>query len=149
MKRKYSRRARREEKSSYCACPCCESAGSLVELLARYLTRACCRSRYGDVQDNSESAINVLLDSTRAAAKGKTTKMDNWADRRPTNVSDVARVLVDLAGELAGWHSSTSLLALIGVAFFCSSSAHRQVRHVHRANRSDIVLLCSTGHDQI
>ena len=54
------------------------------------------------MQTNSESAINILLDLTRAAASGKKeVKMDDWAIRYPTNVLDVARVLVDLAGPLS------------------------------------------------
>ncbi|GAA6027212.1 hypothetical protein JCM8097_002489 [Rhodosporidiobolus ruineniae] len=51
---------------------------------------------YGPAESNSESAINILLDSVRAAAGGKSTKMDDWATRYPTHVEDIARVLVDL-----------------------------------------------------
>lgn len=55
---------------------------------------------YGDVQYNAESAITILLDVVLDVAKGeKEVKMDAWALRRPTNVADVARVLVALAGE--------------------------------------------------
>ncbi|KAK4053208.1 hypothetical protein OIO90_003982 [Microbotryomycetes sp. JL221] len=56
---------------------------------------------YGQVESNDESAINVLVDSVRQAAKGKQISMDDWAHRRPTNVVDVARVLVDLSGTLS------------------------------------------------
>ncbi|KAK4700520.1 hypothetical protein P7C70_g5723, partial [Phenoliferia sp. Uapishka_3] len=72
---------------------------------------------YGEVENNAESAINILLDITRQAASGeKQIKMDHWAIRvrppikepglnltdivllqYPTNVADVARVLVDIA----------------------------------------------------
>ncbi|GAA5978718.1 hypothetical protein JCM11641_006153 [Rhodosporidiobolus odoratus] len=52
---------------------------------------------YGPAESNSESAINTLLDATRNAATGKSVKMDNWATRYPTNVSDIARVLVELS----------------------------------------------------
>lgn len=50
---------------------------------------------------NGESAVNVLIDVVRDAAAGKACKMDAWATRYPTNVVDVARVLVDLASELS------------------------------------------------
>ncbi|KAK4047979.1 hypothetical protein OIV83_005013 [Microbotryomycetes sp. JL201] len=52
---------------------------------------------YGQVTSNDESAINILVDSVRKAAAGEKVKMDDWALRRPTNVADVARVLVDLS----------------------------------------------------
>ncbi|BGP16101.1 hypothetical protein JCM10213_007520 [Rhodosporidiobolus nylandii] len=56
---------------------------------------------YGEAESNSESAINTLLDATRNAASGKPVKMDKekkkWATRYPTNVTDIARVLVDLS----------------------------------------------------
>jgi S-adenosylmethionine synthetase len=55
---------------------------------------------YGDVKYNAESAITILLDVVLEVSKGeKEVKMDAWALRRPTNVADVARVLVALAGE--------------------------------------------------
>ncbi|GAA5858796.1 hypothetical protein JCM5353_000209 [Sporobolomyces roseus] len=53
---------------------------------------------YGASPENSESAINVLLDAVRRSADKKTTTMmDDWATRFPTNTADVARVLIDLA----------------------------------------------------
>ncbi|BGP39999.1 hypothetical protein JCM10450v2_003979 [Rhodotorula kratochvilovae] len=52
---------------------------------------------YGKAESHSESAINTLVDSVRKAGNGQQVKMDDWATRFPTNVSDVARVLVDLA----------------------------------------------------
>ncbi|BGP24566.1 dTDP-4-dehydrorhamnose reductase [Rhodotorula toruloides] len=54
---------------------------------------------YGKAEKHSESAINVLVDSVRKAAAGQPVKMDDWATRYPTNVTDVARVLVDLAAK--------------------------------------------------
>ncbi|KAI5474950.1 dTDP-4-dehydrorhamnose reductase [Pseudohyphozyma bogoriensis] len=52
---------------------------------------------YGEVETNSESAVNILLDITRRAAKEGGVTMDHWAMRYPTNVADVARVLVDVS----------------------------------------------------
>ncbi|TNY20496.1 RmlD-like substrate binding domain-containing protein [Rhodotorula diobovata] len=52
---------------------------------------------YGKAESHSESAINTLVDAVRKAAGGQQVKMDDWATRYPTNVADVARVLVDLA----------------------------------------------------
>jgi S-adenosylmethionine synthetase len=51
---------------------------------------------YGDVEENSESAVNVLLDVVWNKA-GKRTEMDAWSVRYPTNTADVARVLRDVA----------------------------------------------------
>ena len=43
----------------------------------------------------------MLLDAVKDSIdKGKRTKMDDWATRYPTNTTDVARVLIDLAGAL-------------------------------------------------
>lgn len=47
---------------------------------------------------NSESAVNVLLDALWKSQKEQV-KMDDWAIRYPTNVADVARVLVDIASQ--------------------------------------------------
>lgn len=58
-------------------------------------------NRYGKAESHSESAINTLVDAVRKAAGGQQVKMDDWATRYPTNVADVARVLVDLAGARA------------------------------------------------
>ena len=40
-------------------------------------------SRYGEVERNDESAVNILLDITRQAASGakKEVRMDHWAIR--------------------------------------------------------------------
>lgn len=48
---------------------------------------------YGPVTQNSESAINILIDVVRAR---KEVKMDDWSTRYPTHVQDVARVLLDI-----------------------------------------------------
>merc|ERR1711939_29431 len=52
---------------------------------------------YGKAHENAESAVNILLDNILMAPKDKKAKMDNWATRYPTNVEDVANVLVQLA----------------------------------------------------
>ena len=53
---------------------------------------------YGEADNNSESAINVLLDSVRKAQeKDVQIQMDDWAQRYPTNTEDVARVIQDIA----------------------------------------------------
>lgn len=49
--------------------------------------------RYGPVEENSESAVNILIDVVKAR---KQVKMDDWSPRYPTNVQDVARVLLDI-----------------------------------------------------
>ncbi|GAA5939407.1 hypothetical protein JCM1841_006614 [Sporobolomyces salmonicolor] len=54
---------------------------------------------YGPASTPDESSINVLLEITRSAAQGKSVKMDNWATRYPTCVTDIGRVLVDLAAK--------------------------------------------------
>ncbi|KAK9898772.1 NAD(P)-binding protein [Cystobasidium minutum MCA 4210] len=48
---------------------------------------------YGKASPNSESAINILIDVVKAQKPGK---MDDWSPRYPTNVADVARVLLDI-----------------------------------------------------
>ncbi|KAG1133466.1 hypothetical protein G6F42_001400 [Rhizopus arrhizus] len=50
---------------------------------------------YGATEYNGESAVNVLIDTVLSK---KVSKVDNVAQRYPTNVADVARVLKDLAG---------------------------------------------------
>ena len=50
---------------------------------------------YGETLYNEESAVNVLLNSIRS--NGKRIKMDAHAVRYPTNVSDVAHVIEQLA----------------------------------------------------
>ncbi|KAA1115532.1 hypothetical protein PGT21_036980 [Puccinia graminis f. sp. tritici] len=52
---------------------------------------------YGKAENNSESAINVLLDGVKKASEGQKVLMDDWATRFPTLVDDVAKVLVALA----------------------------------------------------
>ncbi|KPV75524.1 uncharacterized protein RHOBADRAFT_44031 [Rhodotorula graminis WP1] len=64
---------------------------------------------YGKAESHSESAINILVESVRQAAKGEPVKMDNWAKRYPTNVADIARVLVELAEK----SSSTTLPSIL------------------------------------
>jgi len=49
---------------------------------------------YGKAEPK-ESSVNILTLAVRDASKPA--KMDNWAIRYPTNVSDVGRVLIDLA----------------------------------------------------
>ncbi|GAA5842605.1 hypothetical protein JCM9279_003635 [Rhodotorula babjevae] len=63
---------------------------------------------YGKAESHSESAINILVESVRKAASGESVKMDDWAKRYPTNVADIARVLVELAEK-----SSTTTLPSI------------------------------------
>lgn len=54
--------------------------------------------------NNAESAVNVLLDALWKSQKGagEKVKMDDWAIRYPTNVADVARVVVDIAAAATG-----------------------------------------------
>lgn len=52
---------------------------------------------YGTANENSESAVNTLVDSVWKAQDGNAgAKMDDWALRYPTNTEDVARVLRDI-----------------------------------------------------
>jgi dTDP-4-dehydrorhamnose reductase len=55
---------------------------------------------YGPVEDgkNSESAVNILMDVLwKAQEPGASIKMDDWAQRYPTNTEDVGRVCKDIA----------------------------------------------------
>ena len=55
---------------------------------------------YGSVEDGktSESAINILMDVLwKAQEANKSVKMDDWAQRYPTNTEDVGRVCKDIA----------------------------------------------------
>ncbi|KAH9478448.1 Methionine adenosyltransferase 2 subunit beta [Psilocybe cubensis] len=52
---------------------------------------------YGPAPQNSDSAINILLDVVQDQS-GKTYKMDHYATRYPTNVLDIADFLVRLTG---------------------------------------------------
>ncbi|KAK6339338.1 hypothetical protein TWF718_008758 [Orbilia javanica] len=47
--------------------------------------------------DNSESAVNILIDTIWNKAGKEKVDMDHWAIRYPTNTEDVARVLKDIA----------------------------------------------------
>ncbi|KAL2810965.1 hypothetical protein BJX63DRAFT_422688 [Aspergillus granulosus] len=52
---------------------------------------------YGTANDNSESAVNILVDAVwKAQDENAGVKMDDWAQRYPTNTEDVARVLRDI-----------------------------------------------------
>lgn len=50
---------------------------------------------YGPAKNNSDSAINILLDVVKDQS-GKTYKMDHWATRFPTNTVDIGNFLVRL-----------------------------------------------------
>lgn len=52
---------------------------------------------YGPAPKNSDSAVNILLDVVQDQS-GKTYKMDDYAQRYPTNVLDIASFLVRLSG---------------------------------------------------
>ena len=52
-------------------------------------------ARYGPAPNNSDSAVNILLD-TVLDQSGKTYKMDHYATRYPTNVIDIANFLVQI-----------------------------------------------------
>ena len=53
---------------------------------------------YGKALEPKESAVNVLMDALwKSQDKTANVKMDDWAQRYPTNTQDVARVCVDLA----------------------------------------------------
>jgi dTDP-4-dehydrorhamnose reductase len=52
---------------------------------------------YGIARDNSESAVNTLVDAViKAQDANAGVKMDDWAQRYPTNTEDVARVSRDI-----------------------------------------------------
>ena len=52
---------------------------------------------YGSAKQNSESAVNTLLDAVmKAQDENAGLKMDDWAQRYPTNTEDVARVCRDV-----------------------------------------------------
>jgi S-adenosylmethionine synthetase len=53
--------------------------------------------RYGPTRQNSDSAVNILVDIVRDQS-GKQYKMDHYATRYPTNVLDIASFLVQLSG---------------------------------------------------
>ncbi|KAL3476435.1 hypothetical protein BJX99DRAFT_139403 [Aspergillus californicus] len=52
---------------------------------------------YGTANANSESAVNTLVDAVwKSQDENAGLKMDDWAQRFPTNTEDVARVLRDI-----------------------------------------------------
>ncbi|RAK84951.1 NAD dependent epimerase/dehydratase family protein [Aspergillus costaricaensis CBS 115574] len=52
---------------------------------------------YGTAKENSESAVNTLIDAVyKAQDENAGVKMDDWAQRYPTNTEDVARVCRDI-----------------------------------------------------
>jgi dTDP-4-dehydrorhamnose reductase len=53
---------------------------------------------YGPAEKHNESAVNVILDAVENAKDpNASVKMDNWAQRYPTNTEDVGRVCNDIA----------------------------------------------------
>lgn len=52
---------------------------------------------YGDAAKPEESAVNVLMKAVWEAQEAKGIRMDDWAQRYPTNTEDVARVCMDIA----------------------------------------------------
>lgn len=55
---------------------------------------------YGPVKQNSESAVNVLVDAVwKAQDANAGIQMDDWALRYPTNTADVGRVCRDIAAK--------------------------------------------------
>lgn len=52
---------------------------------------------YGTAKDNSESAVNTLVDAVlKSQDPNAGVTMDDWAQRYPTNTEDVARVCRDI-----------------------------------------------------
>jgi dTDP-4-dehydrorhamnose reductase len=52
---------------------------------------------YGPSEDNSESAVNTLIDAVwKSQVPESSVKMDDWALRYPTNTEDVGRVCRDI-----------------------------------------------------
>ncbi|GAB1192872.1 hypothetical protein APSETT444_002071 [Aspergillus pseudonomiae] len=52
---------------------------------------------YGPSENNSESAVNCLIDAVwKSQVPESSVKMDDWAQRYPTNTEDVARVCRDI-----------------------------------------------------
>ncbi|KAK0636359.1 hypothetical protein B0T17DRAFT_587552 [Bombardia bombarda] len=65
---------------------------------------------YGPAQSNSESAVNVLMDTVQKAQQnGAKINMDHWALRYPTNTEDVGRVCKDVAARHLGESDRASL----------------------------------------
>lgn len=72
------------------------SSSSHLAALRHY--RLTIYARYGPAPQNSDSAINILLDVVQDQS-GKQYKMDHYATRYPTNVVDIANFLVRLSSE--------------------------------------------------
>jgi dTDP-4-dehydrorhamnose reductase len=52
---------------------------------------------YGSAKENSESAVNTLVDAVKKATdENAGVKMDDWSQRYPTNTEDVGRVCRDI-----------------------------------------------------
>lgn len=52
---------------------------------------------YGSAKENSESAVNTLVDAVKKSQdENAGVKMDDWSQRYPTNTEDVARVCRDI-----------------------------------------------------
>lgn len=66
-----------------------------VQPLPDRVLTPCCH-RYGPTPNNTDSAINLLLDIV-SDQSGKTYNMDHYATRYPTNVLDIADFLVRLS----------------------------------------------------
>ncbi|KAK7205734.1 RmlD-like substrate binding domain-containing protein [Myxozyma melibiosi] len=65
---------------------------------------------YGDTDDDSESAINCLVDIILNSKKDNVVEMDNWQLRYPTNTHDVARVVKDIADLAISKRTGPSIL---------------------------------------
>ena len=61
---------------------------------------------YGPVEENKESAVNILKDTVWKAQEQKV-EMDDWAQRYPTNTEDVARVIRDIAEKYSNTSAQT------------------------------------------
>ena len=58
---------------------------------------------YGKAKEPKESAVNVLMDVLwKSQEKDATIKMDDWAQRYPTNTEDVARICLDVSTKYLG-----------------------------------------------
>ncbi|WEW56218.1 hypothetical protein PRK78_001657 [Emydomyces testavorans] len=69
---------------------------------------------YGSASSNSESAVNVLIDAVwKAQDAGAKVKMDDWAQRYPTNTEDVGRVCRDIAVRYLGERDKAASLPSI------------------------------------
>ena len=69
---------------------------------------------YGPALHPAESAVNVLMDLVwKAQEKDAALKIDDWAQRYPTNTEDVARVCLDVAVKYLGEGTSRCQLPRI------------------------------------